>query len=87
MHNKEFWLFDISSWPTVYHAVKAIEKVPLNLESDLYLFKTKAKICLTGDTIRQIDIVSRYFENKYNNYCETKLFKNAICLLLLQIHF
>ena len=40
MYNKEFWLFDISPWPTVYHAGKAIEKIPLNLESDLYLYKT-----------------------------------------------
>ena len=50
--------------------------------------KTEAKICLTGDTIRRIDIVSRCFENKNNNCCETKLCKNAICLLItnLQIH-
>ena len=36
------------------------------------------------------NIVSRCFEKKNNNCCETKLFKNAICLLLftnLQIHF
>ena len=32
--------------------------------------KTEAKICLTGDTIRQIDIVSRCFENK--NYTVVK---------------
>ena len=41
-----------------------------------------------SDTIRQIDIVSRCFENKNNNCCETKLCKNGICLLFtnLQIH-
>ena len=43
--------------------------------------KTEAKICLTRDTIHRIDIVSRCFENKNNNCCETKLCKNAICLL------
>ena len=34
------------------------------------------------------DIISRCFENKNNNCCETKNFKNAICLLLtnLKIH-
>ena len=34
--------------------------------SDLedFTHATKAKICLTGDTIRRIDIVSRCFENK-----------------------
>ena len=40
-----------------------------------------SKICLTGDTIRRIDIVSKCFENKNNNCCETKFCKNAICLL------
>ena len=34
-----------------------------------------AKICLTGDTIRRIDIVSRCFENINNNCCETKFVK------------
>ena len=38
----------------------------------------KANICLTEDTICRIDIVSRCFENKNNNCCETKLCKNAI---------
>ena len=35
------------------------------------------------------DIVSRCFENKNNTCWETKLYKNAICLLFtsLQIHF
>ena len=28
------------------------------------------------------NIVSRCFENKNNNYCETKFLKNAICLLI-----
>ena len=31
--------------------------------------------------IHRIDIVSRYFENKNNNCCETNFCKNAICLL------
>ena len=52
-----------------------------------YLFGFLSKICLTGDTIRQIDIASRCFENKKKNCCETKFCKNAICLLFtLQIH-
>ena len=51
----------------------------------------KTKISLIGDTIRQIDIISRCFEKKNNNCCEIKLCKNAICFLLitnlnLQIH-
>ena len=36
---------------------KEFDKIPL----------IQAKICLTGDTIRRIDIVSRCFENKNNN--------------------
>ena len=32
-------------------------------------------ICLTGDTIRRIDIVSSCFEKKNNNCCETKFVK------------
>ena len=31
-----------------------------------------AQICLTRDTIRRMDIVSRCFENKNNHCCETK---------------
>ena len=38
-------------------------------------------ICLTEGTIRRINIVSRHFENKNNNCCETKFGKKAICLL------
>ena len=58
---------------------------PYSLPPTCYLH---AKICLTGDAIRRIDIVSRCFENKNNNCCEIKLGKNAIRLLLinLQIH-
>ena len=33
------------------------------------------KICLTGNTIRRIDIVSRCLEKKHNNCCETKFIK------------
>ena len=36
---------------------------------------SNTKICLTGDTIRRIDIVSRCLENKNNNCCETKFVK------------
>ena len=48
----------------------------------------EAKLCLTRDTIHRIDIISRCFENKNNNCCETNFCKNAICLLStnLQIH-
>ena len=42
-----------------------------------------SKICLTRDTIRWINIVSRCFQNKNNNWCETKICKNAICLLCI----
>ena len=49
MYNKEFWLFDVSSLPTVYHAAKAIEKIPLDLESDLYLYKIKGEIITLWD--------------------------------------
>ena len=54
-----------------------------------WIFLFHKNICLNGDTIRRIDIVSRCFENKNNNCYETKIFKNAICLLFtnLQIHF
>ena len=47
---------------------------------------TKAKICLTGDTICRIDIVSRCFENKNKNCCETKHCKNSICLSFTNLH-
>ena len=40
-----------------------------------YLFTFHSKICLTGDTNRRIDTVSRCFENKNNNCCETKFVK------------
>ena len=46
-----------------------------------------AKICLTGDTIRRIDIVSRCFENINNNCCETKFVKMPfVYYYKLQIH-
>ena len=49
MHNEEFWLLDVSAWPTVYHAAKAIEESPLNLESDLYLYKIMGEIIALWD--------------------------------------
>ena len=49
MHNEEFWLLDVSAWPKVYHAVKAIEESPLNLESDLYLYKITGEIIALWD--------------------------------------
>ena len=42
-------------------------------------------ICLTGDTISRINIVSRCFENKNNNCCETKFVKMPF-VYYLQIH-
>ena len=45
------------------------------LDRGNFLISLIPKICLTGDTIRQIDIVSRCFEDKNNNFCETKLVK------------
>ena len=35
----------------------------------------KSKTCLIEDRIHRIDIVSRGFENKNNNFCETKFSK------------
>ena len=46
----------------------------------------KAKICLTGNTIRRIDIESRCFENKNNNCCETKFVKMPFVYYYLQIY-
>ena len=86
---------------------RRIEKLILTSQSGAISLKKKYEtdISSIGDQIHNLgqrsvrpvpqfvtfDIVSRYFENKNNDCCETKIYKNTICLLLfitnLQIHF
>ena len=42
-YNDEVWLLDVSAWPTITNAIKAIEKSPLDLDDDLYLYKLHAE--------------------------------------------
>ena len=52
-----------------YLFIHYLYKLTIIIYLHMYIW---AKICLTGDTIRRIDIVSRCFENKNNNCCEAK---------------
>ena len=80
-----------SSWKKVLDQppfwLKKLEEISTVQEFEIWksVQKTKAKICLTGDTIHWIDIVSECFENKNNNCCEINIYKNAICLLIINI--
>ena len=63
-----------------YLFIHYLYKLTIIIYLHMYIW---AKICLTGDTIRRIDIVSRCFENKNNNCCEAKLCKNAIIAICI----
>ena len=54
-YNDEVWLLDVSAWPTITNAIKAIEKSPLDLDDDLYLYKLNSE-----DDILSIDLWEHY---------------------------
>ena len=53
-----------------------------NYNNYLWVFSWNQRSFWPGAQSVTFNIVSRCFENKNNNFCETNISKNAICLLI-----